>query len=194
MALTSTTLAAAITATATRAKLTAVTGITAGASLLKIDDEWAKVTGLDGLWVNLFRGLNGSAQVAHGALAPVVHSTTAIDFNGPIPAPRVYSYGADGAITVAPGLHYLTKASAAAMTLANPPVDRNGMVLTIASTTAAAHTVTMATAVLGSTETVYTFANVVGHSKTLVSYQGLWAEVNTSRTAAEGAGVAVADP
>jgi hypothetical protein len=54
--------------------------------------------------------------------------------------------------------------------------------------------VTLATAVLGSTETVYTFGNVVGHSKTLVSYKGLWAEVNTSRAANENAGVTVADP
>ena len=194
MPLTSTTLAAAITADALRANLTSATGVVAGSSVMKIDEEWVKVTALSGTWVTLIRGLDGSAQVAHGALAPVVHTTNGAEWSGPIPAPRVYSYDADGAITVAPGTHYLTKASAAAMTLANPPADQNGIVLTIASTTAAAHTVTMATAVLGSTETVYTFGNVVGHSKTLVSYKGLWAEVNTSRAADETAGVSVADP
>jgi len=194
MALTATTLAAALTAAEKRAKLTAVTNVVAGSSLLKIDDEYCRVDAINGLFVDLARGLNGSAVVAHGIYAPVIHTVLASDWSPPIPAPRVYSYGASGAITVAPGIHYLTKATAGAYTLANPPVDQNGMVVSLVSTTAAAHTVTMATAVLGSTETVYTFVNALGHSKTLVSYKGVWAEVNTSRQADESAGVAVADP
>jgi hypothetical protein len=194
MAFTATTLAAALADTEKRAKLTAVTNVVAGSSLLKIDDEWCKVDAIAGLFVDLSRGLNGSKVVAHGIYAPAIHTTNAAEFSAPIPEPRVYSYGASGAITVAPGLHYITKGSIAAMTLADPPADQNGMMLTVASTTAYAHTLTMATAVLGSTETVYTFGNVVGHSKTLVSYKGKWAEVNTSRAANENAGVAVADP
>jgi hypothetical protein len=194
MALTSTTLAAAITATATRVSLTSATGVVAG-SVLKIDDEYCVVTRISGVWADVIRGVNGSKTAAHALLTPVIHTTNAAEWNPPMPAPRTYSYSADGAITIAPGLHLITKATAAAMTLADPPVDRAGIVLTIASATAAAHTVTMATSPLGGTETVYTFANVVGHTKTLVSTgAGKWAEVNTSRKADETAGVAVADP
>lgn len=194
MALTATTLAAALTATGLRANLTSATGIVAGSSLIKIDDEFCFVQALSGTWVTLLRGLNGSAQVAHNALAPAVHSTNGGDFSI-MPAPRVYSYDADGAITVAPGLHLITKASAAALTLADPATDQMGMVITIASTTAAAHTVTLTTGYLGTAdESKFTFANVKGHSVTLVAAKGVWAQMMTSNAADETAGVAVAAP
>lgn len=194
MSLTATTLASALGERALRAELTSATGIVAGSSILKIDDEFCKVQQLAGTWVNLERGLNGSAQVAHNALAPAVHSTNGGDFSI-MPPPRVYSYDADGAITVAPGLHMLTKASAAAMTLADPATDQMGLVLTIVSTTAAAHTVTLTTGYLGTAdESKFTFAAAKGHSVTLVAAKGVWAQVITSNAADETAGVAVAAP
>jgi hypothetical protein len=192
MALTQTTLAGAMSASTTRCNLTAATSVAVG-SLMKIDDEFVKVAAITGTWCDLVRGVNGTAQVAHGILAPCTHSTEPSDFTVPV-APRVYSYGgATDAITVAPGIHLLTHDDAAAYTLANPAYDQMGIVLTIVSTTAAAHTVTLVTGYLGgATEDVFTFAAAVGHSITLVAAKGVWAHVGTSLAANEAAGVGVA--
>jgi hypothetical protein len=160
---------------------------------MKIDDEFVRVASIDGVVATISRGLNGSAQVAHGILAPCIHSTDGADFWVPV-APRVYSYGgATDAITVAPGIHLLTHDDAGAYTLANPATDQMGIVLTIVSTTAAAHTVTLTTGYLGTNASdVFTFAAAVGHSITLVAAKGVWAHVGTSLAADESAGVAVA--
>jgi len=192
MALTQTTIAGALSASGTRVGLTSATSVAVG-SLMKIDDEFVKVAALNGTWADLVRGVNGTAQVAHSSLAPCTHSTEPSDFTVPV-APRVYSYGgATDAITVAPGIHLLTHDDAAAYTLANPAYDQIGIVLTIVSTTAAAHTVTLTTGVLGTNASdVYTFAAAVGHSITLVAAKGVWAHVGTSLAADESAGVAVA--
>lgn len=191
MALTATTLAGALSATGVRANLTSATSVAVG-SLLKIDDEFCRVQALSGTWVTLQRGINGTAAVAHNALAPAIHSTDGADFSAVV-APRVYSYSVDGALTVAPGIHLLTKAGVNAMTLANPATDQDGLTMTIVSTTANAHTVTLATGYLGtSASDVLTFNNVVGHSVTLVAAKGVWAQVGTSNAADESAGVAVA--
>lgn len=192
MALTATTIAGALSASATKVALTSATSVAAG-SIMKIDDEFVRVAAIDGVIATISRGINGSAQVAHGILAPCVHSTDGGDFWVPV-APRVYSYGgAADAITVAPGIHLLTHDDAAAYTLANPAVDQMGIVLTIVSTTAAAHTVTLTTGYLGTNASdVFTFAAAVGHSITLVAAKGVWAHVGTSLAADESAGVAVA--
>ncbi len=54
-----------------------------------------------------------------------------------------YTYAANGAITIADGVHAITKGSAAAMTLAPPTAGDEGTELTIVGRTAFAHTVVL---------------------------------------------------
>jgi hypothetical protein len=193
MALTATTIAGALSASGTRVALTSATSVVAG-SIMKIDDEFVRVAAINGTAADLVRGINGTAAVAHAALAPCVHSADGADFWVPV-APRVYSYGAAGAITVAPGIHIIGcgASGAQAMTLADPAADQMGIQLTIVSASAQAHTVTLTTGYLGTNASdVFTFAGALGHSITLVAAKGVWAHVGTSLAADESAGVAVA--
>jgi hypothetical protein len=81
----------------------------------------------------------------------------------------------DGAIlSVAGGVVFITKGSAAALTLAAPAND--GARLVIISTTAFAHTVTVAGGIAGAgaSADVGTFGAAAGNGVTLISYNGLW--------------------
>ena len=73
---------------------------------------------------------------------------------------------------------FITKGTAAALTLAAPTATtHDGVEIVIVSTTAAAHTVTVATAGmngLGASGDVGTFGAAVGNGMTLVAYQGNW--------------------
>lgn len=194
MALTSTSLAGALSQAGTRA-VVAAAGTLAVGCLLKIDDEYARVSAISGTRVDLRRGLQGSAQVAHNTGAPVCYSLDDADFSWPIP-PELYSYTAAGAITPSAGVHLIGvgAAGAIAYTLANPPADLPGMVIHLVSVSAYAHTVTLASAYTGSTETVFTFNNTVGSGVTLISRNAVWSHCSTSRLANESVSVAVADP
>lgn len=82
---------------------------------------------------------------------------------------------ADGAIqAVAGGIVFITKGTAAALTLAAPYA--NFARLVILSTTAAAHTVTVANGIggAGSGSDVGTFGAAIGNGVTLTSYNGYW--------------------
>lgn len=83
----------------------------------------------------------------------------------------------DGAITIASGAVFLTKATASAITIAAPPVAMDGALLSIISTTAAAHTVTFATVGfndLGASGDVGTFGGAKGDGFTIRAYNGGW--------------------
>ena len=73
---------------------------------------------------------------------------------------------------------FVTKASAAALTLAAPTATaHDGVEIVIVSTTAAAHTVTVSTTGmndLGTSADVGTFGSSKGNGLTLVAYQGDW--------------------
>lgn len=73
---------------------------------------------------------------------------------------------------------FITKSSAAAMTLAAPTATtHDGVEIVIVSTTAAAHTVTVATAGFndgGTASDVGTFGAAKGNGITVVAYQGDW--------------------
>ncbi len=87
----------------------------------------------------------------------------------------VENAAADGAIvSVAGGQVSITKATAAALTLANPYAD--GLELTIISETAAAHTVTYTAGFGGGTTTrdVATFGGAISDNIVLVSRNSLW--------------------
>jgi hypothetical protein len=90
---------------------------------------------------------------------------------------------ADGAITLKAGVVVITKASAAALTLAAPTATTDDFkVLHIVSTTAAAHTVTQTTPGFnnaGTSGDVATFGAAIGNAFTVMAYQGVWYTVNT---------------
>lgn len=83
----------------------------------------------------------------------------------------------DGAITIENSVVVITKATAAALTLAAPSTAQNGTEIQIVSATAAAHTVTVATAGfndLGAAGDVATFGGAKGDGMTVVAYNGDW--------------------
>jgi len=174
MALTATTLNGAIGANDTSLRLTSGTSVVVG-SFIKIDSEFVRVldiTNTPTFWVQ--RGQMGTAAVAHGTLSAAVHGA-ASDFPN-TPAPRVYTYGADGAISTAPGFIQLAVGAAGAFTLANPSLAQDGDTLVITSISAYAHVITGVTIWDGTAtvNTTLTFANVIGASCTLAAERGKW--------------------
>lgn len=91
----------------------------------------------------------------------------------------------DGAITIKSGVVVITKGSAAALTLAAPTAsDDDGKILVIDSTTAAAHTVTLAGGLrgAGSGADVGTFGAAIGNGIMLYAYNGAWYPVPGTNT------------
>lgn len=76
------------------------------------------------------------------------------------------------------GVVVITKATAAALTLADPSVRDDGLVLTIASTTAAAHTVDNSAGSgfngAGAGSDVGTFGAAIGNGFSVYAYGGAW--------------------
>lgn len=86
---------------------------------------------------------------------------------------------ADGAIAVKTGVVFITKVTAAALTIADPTATTDdGCELLIISTTAAAHTVSNAAGsgfnAAGASADVGTFGGAKGDGMKLVAYQGKW--------------------
>lgn len=87
------------------------------------------------------------------------------------------AYGANGAIAVREHTAFITKGTAAAMTLAAPSTAQNGIRIRVVSTTAAAHTVTQTTPGFNNASTsgdVATFGAAIGNSITMIAYGGVW--------------------
>lgn len=99
----------------------------------------------------------------------------------PLPQPYEIASG-DGAIGIVHGTVYITKATAAALTLADPATTANGATLTIVATTAAAHTVSNAAGSGfnggGAGADVATFTAAAGNNLVLTAYNGVWYVVN----------------
>lgn len=83
---------------------------------------------------------------------------------------------ADGAISIKSGTVIVTKGTAAALTLADPASSDTGKELHIVSTTAAAHTVTIAGGLngAGASADVGTFGAAAGNYVRLVAYNAKW--------------------
>ncbi|MCR4374685.1 MAG: hypothetical protein NUW22_07530 [Acidobacteria bacterium] len=176
MALTATTLSGGIDASATILVLASGTSVVVGTQIL-LDSEKLVVQDISLTpQFKVARGQGGTAAVAHDTLAPAVHGPAA-DFVIPKPE-RIYSYGVDGAITIQPGEHLLTKATAGAYTIAAPSQSQNGIVLKITSRTDAAHVITAPSAIIGDGTTganvTLTFAAYIGASVTLIADNGKW--------------------
>lgn len=191
MAITNTTLSAALSATGTRIYVASASGATVGQSV-KIEDEYAIVEAISGTVIDLkHRGDRGTLANAHTSGATVSFFASESDLGTPGPRQRdAFQYNAwaqdsiaaDGAITVPTQdtMLYITKASAAALTLANPGKDSNGVWLHIISRTAAAHTVTYTDGFQEDTTTsdVATFAAKKGANLLLRAVDGKWICVN----------------
>jgi len=119
--------------------------------------------------------LEGIAREAAAADGDVIEVETLNQVN----ANGVTLASASGAITIAPGTVVITKTgSLAAMTLAAPTVAQDGMLLTVTSATAFAHTITATSliddGVTGGSKTTATFAAFAGASIVLMAYNGKW--------------------
>ncbi len=94
----------------------------------------------------------------------------------------VVTVSADGAISIPSGnTHYfITKAEAAAMTIADPTATtHDGLTLTFVATTAAAHTLSNAAgsgffSTGGSGKDVATLGGAIGDGLSIIAYQGKW--------------------
>lgn len=89
---------------------------------------------------------------------------------------KVHAYAADGALTIASGVHKLTTA-ARAMTLAAPSAAQEGTIMWITAQFAGAHTVTQAAPGFnngGAGADVATFGGAVGDSFVIVAVNGIW--------------------
>ena len=204
MSITRTTLAVALNATDQTCSVTSASGAPVN-GLILIDNELALIKEISGTVLTLKRrGAEGTIAKAHALLTPVTFGL-ATDFpvqtgeGQPLSLVHAFrdvvSYGADGAIALPKRdtLVFLVKASALAMTLADPTNVPDGTFMTIISTVGAAHTVDLATGIVGSdSDDVFTFTTGIGATLQLVSFKGKWAHVSTSLTAAEAAAVAVA--
>lgn len=85
---------------------------------------------------------------------------------------------ADGAVGIKSGVAMITKATAAAVTIAAPTAGSDdGKVLHIRSTTAAAHTITNTTPGFNNLSTsgdVATLGGAIGDGLSLIAYNGIW--------------------
>lgn len=211
MALSRTTLSAAVALNDVTVLLASITSLVSGDYLL-IDQELMQAIGTIPAAatspVSVLRGLNTSAQVAHAISAGVVRGAGS-DFAGPIAAaanlgahPPVRgrvtrSYGATGALDLpTPGSDataILNGTTICAMTLANPGVDNEGDKLLIGGNGKAAHTVTYTAGLgnVGASADVITFSASQQQAFELVAIGGFWCGLGTVAGAATVAGVGI---
>ena len=190
MALTRTTIAAAISADADIIPVTSATGFAAG-NVLRVDNEYMMVVAVNGTNIQVrSRGDLGSAAAAHNSLAPATTGLLSDLPNYPLgQAAQVDAQGqtivtasVDGALAIPTQdtLVLVQKAGVCAMTLANPTTAQDGLQVTILSATANAHTVTYTAGFYGDTTSsdVATFAAKVGASFTIKAQGGKWGIVS----------------
>jgi hypothetical protein len=188
MALTRTSLAAAIGSTDLTFNVTSATGATVG-GFVKVDDEYAAVVSITGNTLSVrTRGDFGGLAVPHGAAAPVtfgLRSDLPPQFGraelvqSPTDREDFLSLGANGAIAcpARDTTFVIAKTSAlAASTLANPTDGQDGLLVTFTSATDFAHVVTVGNLNDGTTgnHTTVTFPAFAGASITLLAQDGRW--------------------
>ena len=91
------------------------------------------------------------------------------------------TYTAGGAITVQPGISFIGTAGPLAMTLVNPTVQQNGMIMHIIASTAQAHTVTYTAGFGGGTTArdVATFGGAINDELVIIAFNAVWWVVST---------------
>ena len=174
MALTSTTLSVACAEKDPTVTLTSVTSLVAG-MIVKVNDEEMLVKEVVNYKATVQRGVNKTLARAHGILSIAVFGYS-YDFAVTPKVKHYYTYGANGALTKAPGVHVLAKATAGTYTLAAPTADDEGMQLLLITSTAAAHTLTLDSGTFNN-EThseVLVFAAAIGNCIELIVNGGYW--------------------
>jgi hypothetical protein len=91
------------------------------------------------------------------------------------PATKVYTVTAT-AITIAPGVQFIGSSGALALTLANPTVAQNGMIMVLVASTAQAHTITYTAGFGGGTTArdVATFGGAINDNIVILAVNGVW--------------------
>ena len=201
MALTNSTLASAMGRDDLIAVLTSATGLSAysGSSpqTIRIDNEYMAVAPgyVSGVRVNVYRrGDQGGAAVAHNALATLVLGAASdtgwasyqpgavAPVSIPVPIWDTVTYSVNGAIAI-PTRNttvQLDKGGVAAMTLAVPGLDQDGVQIHIVGLTARANIVTAPSAIFddglsGSPHTIWTATTgYTGQGFTIKASQGHW--------------------
>lgn len=112
---------------------------------------------------------------------PIPDSFVPDKMNGPAAGPPIRVLSTDGAVPIAAGIVFITKATAAVITLDTPPMEMNGATLKIISTTAAAHTVTHTPGFGGggAARDVATFGGAISDGLELAAYNGVWYVANS---------------
>jgi hypothetical protein len=188
MAITTTTLSAAITDSALQFKVAAATGFTVGYTVLVDQEYLGKITEVSGLVVKVSgRGTEGTAAVAHHPTAPVSAGPTS-EFPGvplgevaPIPpdAEGFITYGATPTAIAVPSKDsfiILNSDTTTAYTLVDPTPGSAGRRLTIMAGTADAYTVTNTTGYngAGTTGDVATFGGAKGDNMVIRASATQW--------------------
>jgi hypothetical protein len=194
MAKTTTTNSAAIAITDAVITVASATGFAAG-GFVKVNGECMRVQQgyVSGTAIPVMRGIEGTAALAHAVTSNVTVGL-ASDFvpltaageavNYPLIRSRqTTSYNAAGAIALpVPGndaVAILNGTSARAMTLAAPPKDQDGDILTVIGNGKAAHTLTI-TAGVGAAGAGYTaFTMITGSQQSiqLMACNGAWVQL-----------------
>ncbi len=208
MALTRTTLTAAITASQLQFGVASTANANfpaPGAAPLNyqpcmVDDEMMFLVSCPatGIVQVRMRGSDGSDAIAHDIGSTFVTSANPADFPVlqpgmstilPVTRADIVTYGQSGAILVpieASTYAFLAGTAALALTLGAPSLALNGIELTITSQSAFAHVVTATalyfTGAVNSPFTTATFPAVAGASMQLVAQNGVWNVINASIT------------
>lgn len=130
-----------------------------------------------------FSGTVGSAGFVGNVTGNVTGDVTG-NVTGSTKLP-VQVASADGAVTIRNGIVAITKATAAALTLAAPTAGTDdGKILYIDSHTAAAHTLTITGGLrgAGAGADVGTFGGAIGDGIALYAYNGAWYPVPGTNT------------
>lgn len=188
MALTTTSLATAFSATAETFNATAATGATVG-GFAKIDGELMIITGITGTAITVrSRGLNGGTAVAHVSLSSVVFGLLS-DLAGlgkteivPVPAAfDMATISVDGYAIPAPvrnTVYFITQAAAlSSCTLANPLASQDGLMVSFVGCTDWPHVVTgvsIQDGITGGSKTTLTSASFKGATITLIAWGTNW--------------------
>lgn len=204
MAITKTTLAAALDANALKFVATAATGATVG-GLVRIGGETSTITEIVGAQITVrMRGDFGGKVVAHVAGEPLWFGTKADLTLDPAPGTGaaggvrdIKYYAAAGAIDVpvtkdAVAVIGVGAGGAHAMTLADPQAE--GVMIHIVSASAYAHTITLATGytAVSADSDVFTLGNLVGNAVNFMSINGKWSFMGYNHNVSEGLAGAVA--
>ena len=180
MSLTATTLLYAVDNYVSTIQVTSATGFVVG-NPVRVDHELMKVQAINGVSIDVMRGIRGTKCQAHNGLANIVTGPWADFPVEEFPRAGSYSYDASGALTIANGIHKIVKVAAATMTLAPPSRAQEGIVMSILALTTAAHTVTVsvaddAVAGFGGKGTGGDAAslNATGDTLTIIAARGRW--------------------